>query len=245
MAAHGNEFTCNLQGFFLTFGMSSSLYYCAFAILCYISVQSDFQRLFSKQEEYLIHAFCSGCPFILAVIGLQGKYLAPAGPWCFVDSSPVGCEASPDVDCITQVPTYYRSLLLLFSTLCLLTTTTILIVLYCRVRNDEKLENDRNTAIYRKSRVIILQGMLFVLTYGTSYFLLTIARLYQWIYGEMLIPVLGMAIFLTSSQGFFNMVLYAIFKHAAKPLTTTPTLQITEAEVIEDVPVATVLYVEE
>lgn len=243
IGAIGNDLTCNLQSSLLTiFGYGGGYYYAAFSIACYYTIKNDFRDKFPSYAERLVHFICIGTPLSLAIICIPRKYNNPAGPWCWIDSIPASCEYDEDVECIVRIPLYFRTLLLFFAILPSSITLAMLVIIYRKVKTDEIRELPRTNTNKQKSRLVIVQIVLFILSYGISYLILSLTRFLQWINGEIHIPLFGMSIFLVASQGFFNMICFVLFKNVAKTPMPSISLPHVSAQVIEDIPVARVSF---
>merc|ERR1719203_1061456 len=113
VGAFGTEITCKFQGALLSFGFSVPYYYTSLSVISYIAIRNDFDEKKYEKIEPIIHIVVLGIPSAISIVGLKDNFFHPAGPWCWVDSFPSGCEGNPEVECIYPVAAYYRQLLLL------------------------------------------------------------------------------------------------------------------------------------
>jgi len=214
--AIGNETSCNLQGSLLSIcGLAIQHYYASLAVISYVSVMKSFKGKFNMKVEPFIHLWSLLYPIVLAAIALQNEYVNPAGAWCWIDSNPSGCGSDVNVDCIHEVNGIYIHILT--GTLYILTTLTVImmILIYRKIRFDEKhneQDDENREEQQKKSKVLLIQIALYIFSYGGSYITIFIVRLIQWKTGVLNIPLYGAGIFLVSSQGFFNLIVYILLK---------------------------------
>ena len=221
VGAVGNDITCKIQGALLTCpGFSVSCYYTSLSIISYIAVKNDFQEKHHKHLEPMIHLFSIGVPLILTVIGLKKNFFNPAGSWCWVDSYPSGCEKDLEVDCVHQVESYYRILLVAFMYTLSILTLTMITLIYRKIKRDEKSiessSDPQDRGRPKKSRIVFVQISLYVLSYVITYILIFISRVIQWTTGKLSVPIFSVAIFLVALQGFLNMIVYIMLRNSAR-----------------------------
>lgn len=224
MGALGNDLTCKIQGALLTCpGFSVTAYYASLSVISYVAVKNDFKDRHHRHIEPLIHFISVGIPFILALIGLRYNYFNPAGAWCWVDHLPSGCDHDPNVECIHQVESFYKILLIAAMYSLTILTLVMMILIYIKIRKDESSvessnqgADERNHDHQKKSKIVLLQISLYVLSYVFTYVLIMMSRMIQWATGELNIALYSAAIFLVASQGFFNMIVYIMLRNSAK-----------------------------
>lgn len=224
LGALGNDVTCKIQATLLTCpGLSVLFYYTSLSILSYIAVKNDFDESKYKKLEVLIHIVCLGCPFTLAGVGLKNNYFNPAGPWCWVDSFPPGCEAIDGLDCIYQVDSFYRTIITVFTFGLILCMLLMMILIYCKIRSWEKgilnaAKEDGIELEFRrqKSKVVLLQLSLYFLSYFLAFIVIICARIQQWVRGSFDVSLVTAGFFFSPLQGFFNMIVYLFLRNSAR-----------------------------
>jgi len=224
MGALGNDITCKIQGALLTCpGFSVTAYYASLSVISYVAVKNDFKDKHNKNIEPVIHFISVGIPFILALIGLKYNYFNPAGAWCWVDHLPSGCDHDPNVECIHRVDGFYKILLISCMYSLTILTLVMMILIYCKIRKEEKSTEDsysgedrRSHEHQKKSKIVLLQISLYCLSYVLTYILIFLVRMMQWTTGKFNITLYSAAIFLVASQGFLNMIVYILLRNSAK-----------------------------
>lgn len=159
--ATGTENTCILQGFFIQFGISTSIFNGSLAIYYLLFFQYDWrERHFRKYEIFLY-----GLPILwgvgTAIIGLPLRLFNNANLWCWIAPFPSSCAANPETCIRGANSTWYRWGLYyipLWAMIILVTYSQVIVISKVKetlrlYKTEDKDESERNSAAKQQTKL--------------------------------------------------------------------------------------------
>jgi G protein-coupled glucose receptor regulating Gpa2 len=142
--AVGTTASCNVQGFFTQFGISSPLYNSSLALYYVLAVRYGWKEIQLHSIEIWFHVLPVGWALITAIAGLPLEIFNSANLWCWIANDPAGVRnTSTDV---YRWALFYGPLWLaiVFVTICL-------VVVFAYVRS-VTLKSERYSSIHIKQQ---------------------------------------------------------------------------------------------
>jgi hypothetical protein len=220
--ARGNQFTCELQGFMLQFGLGVPFYNLSLCLYHYLVITRNISdSKISKRVEPFMHAVPLLFSVVTAIAGIPLELYNFNGAICYIMASPWLCTYNPFVPCIRN--RHYTKFLLGFAGVWLFVIGSLIVVLmvliYCAVRNRQRsmsrfnfrtrdgtvVESSSYIQLCRDKRETGIQAFFYI-----SAFYLT----YSWtilnsFFGDQTPDALNLLIFFFQPlQGFWNFFIY-------------------------------------
>ena len=153
---HGNEGTCELNGFLLQLGLCVPLYNLSLCIHYYLVIVCEWspRKIKESRVEIAMHLVALLYPFGFGVAALFLNSFNPTvsvPSWCFYSDYPWDCNTSDEVDCVRGENYFYVQLPGLIVPL----TVALVGVNVCMFRIWWKVRNQENRMERRYSREII------------------------------------------------------------------------------------------
>mmetsp|Transcript_33702 Transcript_33702/g.68711 ORF Transcript_33702/g.68711 Transcript_33702/m.68711 type:complete len:391 (+) Transcript_33702:108-1280(+) len=216
--ASGTVQTCTVQGFFVILAsISVASYYASLSICSYVSVKHNFKEENYKWIEKWIHFVCTILPLAYSSWMAATENINPFGSGCFVASSPLGCQADPEVKCergsdqnfaliiigLSQIVTYF------------IIPPCSMMALY-KLLHKAKKEHQSSKGMKqliegarkRLLRDVMIQISLYLFSFWATYFFSLIAFITQTVTGEKPYSLLIFSNVVLHSQGFIVMLVY-------------------------------------
>jgi len=160
LGSRGTITTCTIQGFSIYVCMMTSIfYYVSFSVYSYVGVLNNFEKAkivwVEKWIHLLVHLYPISTGIYLLVV--NGFNNSGAG-FCYITSSPLGCEYDPNITCDRGPQHYIKGRLIhtVVEFIALLVPTAVMITLYFVVRK-------RQTQIHISAKILAQQSFVYII----------------------------------------------------------------------------------
>jgi len=156
----GTITTCTIQGFCIYICMmTSTFYYVSFSIYSYVGVLNNFEKAKIVWVEKWIHLLVHLYPISTGIYFLIVKGYNDSGSgFCYIASSPIGCEHDLNIAC-DRGPQHYNNGRLIHSVvefIALLVPTIVMVTLFFKVRK-------RQTQIHIPAKILAQQSFVYII----------------------------------------------------------------------------------
>jgi len=215
----GTQITCDIQGFMIQLGGSSSvLYTCALSLHFLLSIRFGWLPLRIRKIEPFLHAVCIGIPFASAVLLLTQKLYNPRIFMCSTQSYPIGCDTgSTPASCLRGYNARWYALFLIEVPIIIGTVFIIssMIAIYLSVRElDRRMSRFRLASDaqeqYASSKRVFRRACQYVAAYCITWIPVMIGTVIhvtsgsEGSFGFSLAVIISMPL-----QGFINAIVYS------------------------------------
>jgi hypothetical protein len=219
LAAYGNEFTCEIQSFFISLATAIPYYYCSLSIYAYQANGTNFREDQIVWLERWIHAIIHALTVPSAIFILVSGSSTPLGPVCSPPPLPIGCEESKTKGCLKHDlgKTLIHACLFGYIPfiICCLLIAVVMVMMYCRQlkieSQVEKLCGKKLVIGYarrKRSRIIALQATLYCLAFFLTYVFGFISRIFLAVTGKPSVKIAIVACTLKTLNSFFFTLVY-------------------------------------
>jgi len=237
--ALGTVGTCTAQGFIsILTSISVASYYASLSICSFISVKHKFKEEEYKWNEKWIHFVCVCLPLAYSIWMITEENINPYGSGCYGASSPLGCQADPDLVC-ERVSDRINLAMLIVGLGQIIIYFVIppcsMLALYLFLGQSKKRSQSSKgmrkiIEAARKKMLwdVMLQIALYLFSFWGTYVLGLVHFVIQTITGKISYNLLIVANALTYSQGFIVMLVYFQLQRMTKRNDSTQQAQVCE-----------------
>jgi len=216
--ASGNDATCSFSGFMFQLSISMVLYYGSWSFYFMAVVRFGVSnKRFAKRYEPWIHVVAIFFPLTTASVGAAlGVYAEhDIGPVCWVSNYPRGCEADPNIHCLSPMIGWIFGGGVMVLALIAILVDNIIIFHHVKKTTNRTITSSLNARNSRKLRAVAIQGALYVCTGLFCYFPTVLLRAIEAVQPDdlggsperRLYPLLVMqALFLPSQNSIITLV---------------------------------------
>ena len=138
----GNTLTCDIQGAVIQFGALCGIFYYLFLTIYFnLFVRYSWTEMKLRIYEPFMHGVAILFPAFTAGWSVHLKLMNPTPSFCWINSYPINCETSEEVECIRggqDINFYRRIFMMIPAAIGLIGVTVLMITLYCAVRRQEE-----------------------------------------------------------------------------------------------------------
>ena len=230
VGAIGTDVSCKVQGFLInTIATSMIGYYLMLVLISYIAVRFDFDEKKYKRIANFMDFLVLMVPILLSIWTLEKDYFHEAGAWCWVQSSPLGCNIDSDIDCVHQVDNGYSFFLIGTNLFIVCVMNLVVIILYSdvtKIQVEKCLEavelGQREKKHEDFSKMALVQSVAFSLAFYASFALSVVARTVEWKKESIYFSMTMMCIITYSLQGIYLKVAFNYVEKATQDQSTSP-----------------------
>lgn len=201
----GSRFTCNLQGFFQTSGLSVPLYNTCLCVYYLLRSKRNWpEERIARDAEPYFHRVGIAFPLIFAVVPFFAEAYNPTPIGCAMARYPLFCQD----DCVRGKSAGIFHLATVFTyTLCFITIVVSLGIIYHSVREQRTriIVNGQEVEAHKK---ILQESMFYVIPFLIVYIPIPLSMIWAFLGNESSFGLLIIIAILAPCQGFFNAIVY-------------------------------------